>query len=96
MYKDTPIRVIPNFSTEIPNARSIEQCLPYSKRPEMSSHSIMPSKTFNDKTKFKQYLSTNPALQEILGKSKNKNKMPKKKAKDRTQGCSLNHRKLRK
>jgi hypothetical protein len=55
----------------------------------MSAKSIMPSKTFYDKSRFKQYLPINPALQKILGKNKNKNNKLKNTKDPLTQGIKL-------
>jgi hypothetical protein len=76
-YKDRPIRIIPDFSSETPKAQRSytdvmqtlreHKCQPTLLYPAKFSINIDEEiKIFQDKTKFKQYLSTNPALQRIL------------------------------
>jgi hypothetical protein len=76
-YKSRLIRIIPDFSTETMKARKSwlevmqtlreHKCQP--KLPYSAKFSINidgETKILQDKTKFKQYLSTNPALQRFL------------------------------
>ena len=76
-YKGRPIRITPHFSTETMKARKAwsevmqtlreHKCQPTLLYPAKFSINIDEEiKIFQDKTKFKQYLSTNPALQKIL------------------------------
>ena len=76
-YKGRPIRITPDFSTETMKARRAwsevmqtlreHKCQPRLLYPAKLSINIDgETKIFQDKTKFKQYLSTNPALQRIL------------------------------
>ena len=76
-YKGRPIRITPNFSTETLKARTawtevtqtlrVHRCQPRLLYPAKLSIIIDgETKIFHDKTKFKQDLSTNPALQRIL------------------------------
>jgi hypothetical protein len=76
-YKGKPIRITPDFSTETMKARRAwsevmqtlreHECQPRLLYPAKLSINIDgENKIFWDKTKFKQYLSTNPALQRIL------------------------------
>jgi hypothetical protein len=76
-YKGGPIRVVPDFSLETMKARRAwsevmqtprqHKCQPRLLSPAKLSVNIDgETKIFQDKTKFKQYLSTNPALQRIL------------------------------
>jgi hypothetical protein len=76
-YKSKPIRIIPDFSTEIMKARrawsEVMQTLREQKchprllyRAKLSINIDGENKIFQDKTKFKQCLSTNPALQRML------------------------------
>ena len=51
------------------------------------------NKVFHDKTKFTQYLSTNPALQRIITENKQTNKQQQKKT---IQGWKLRPRKSKK
>jgi hypothetical protein len=73
-YKGRPIRIIPDFSTEILKARrssaDVTQTLREHKcqlRLQQISQITIDGQTkvFQDKTKFKQYPYTNPALQRI-------------------------------
>jgi hypothetical protein len=72
-YNGRPIRITPDFSTEIIKAKRDwseviqtlrkHKCQPRLLYPTKLSINIHgESKIFQDKTKFKQYLSTNPAL----------------------------------
>ena len=76
-YKGRPIRITPDFSTETMKARRAwsevmqtlreHKCQPRLLYPAKLSINIDgENKIFQDKTKFKQYLSTNRALQRIL------------------------------
>ena len=76
-YKGRPIRIIPDFSLKIMKARrlwsSIIQtirdhgCKPKLLYPAKLSITIEgQNKIFQDKTRFHQYLATNPALYKIL------------------------------
>ena len=83
-YKNRPIRIIPDFSTETMKARRSwtdviqtlkeHKCQPRLLYPaKLSITTDGETKIFYDKTKFIQYLSTNPALQRILdGKCQHK------------------------
>ena len=83
-YKDRPIRITPDFSPETMKARRSwtdviqtlreHKCQPRLLYPAKLSITIDgETKVFHDKTKFTQYLSTNPALQRIMkGKHQNK------------------------
>ena len=85
-YKGRPIRITPDFSPKTMKARKswtdVVQTLTEYKR---QSRLLYPAKLsitidgetkeFHDKTKFTQYLSTNPALQRIItGKHQHKNR----------------------
>ena len=76
-YKGRPIRITPEFSRETLKARRAwtevmytlrkQKCqpmLPYPAKLSISIHDE--TKILQDKTKFRQYLSTNRALQRIL------------------------------
>jgi hypothetical protein len=77
-YKCRPIRSIPNFSTEtIKSRRAWSEVMQTVKKKQKCQPRLLYSakllinidgetKIFQDKTKFKQYLSTNTALQRIL------------------------------
>jgi hypothetical protein len=76
-YKGRPIKITPDFSTETMKARRAwsevmqalreHKCQPRLLYPAKLSMNIdQENKIFQNKTKFKQYLSTNPALQRIL------------------------------
>jgi hypothetical protein len=76
-YKGRPIRITPDFSPETMKARRSwadliqklreHKCQPRLLYPAKLSITIDgDSKIFHDKTKFTQYLSTNPALQRII------------------------------
>jgi hypothetical protein len=76
-YKNRPIRITPDFSTETLKARiswadviqtlSEQKCQPRLLYPTKLAITIDgEAKALQDKTKFKQYLSTNPALQRIV------------------------------
>jgi hypothetical protein len=76
-YKGRPIKILPDFSIETMKARSAlsedmqnlreQECQPRLLYPAKFSINIDgENKIFQDKTKFKQYLSTKPALQRIL------------------------------
>jgi hypothetical protein len=76
-YKGRPIRNTPNFSTDTMKARRSwvdviqtlreHKCKPRLLHPAKLSIPIFgETKVFHDKTKFTQYLSTNPALQRII------------------------------
>jgi hypothetical protein len=82
-YRGRPIRITPNFSTETMKARrawtDVIQTLRVCKSqprllfPAKLSITIDgETKVFHDKTKFTQYLSTNPALQRIITEKKKK------------------------
>jgi hypothetical protein len=83
-YKDDPFRIIPEFSPETMKARISwtdviqtlreHKCQPRILYPANLSITIDgETKVFHDKTKFTQYLSTNPAFQMILkGKHQHK------------------------
>ena len=76
-YKGRPIRITPDFSPETMKARRSwadviltlreHKCQPRLIYPTKLSIAINgETKVFHDKTKFTQYLSTNPALQRII------------------------------
>jgi hypothetical protein len=76
-YKGRPIRITPDFSTAIMKARRAlsedmrtlrkHKCQPKILYPTKLSINIHgENKIFQDKTKFKQYLPTNPTRQRIL------------------------------
>jgi hypothetical protein len=75
-YKGRSIRIIPDFSTETMKARRYcsqvmqtlreHKCQPRLHPAKLSINIDGETKIFQDKTKFKQYVSTNPALQRIL------------------------------
>jgi hypothetical protein len=76
-YKSRPIRITPDFSPETMKARFSwtnviqtlreHKCQPRLLYPAKYSITIDgETKVFHDKTKFTQYLSTNPALQRII------------------------------
>jgi hypothetical protein len=76
-YKGRPIRITPDFSPETMKARRSwadaiyalreYSCQPKLLYPEKLSITIdRETKIFHDKTKFIQYLSTNPVLQRII------------------------------
>ena len=77
-YKGRPIRITPDFSLETPKARRSwagvlqtlrdHRCKPRLLYPEKPSITINgEKKIFHEKkNRFKQYLSTNPALQKVL------------------------------
>jgi hypothetical protein len=76
-YKGRPIRISPDFSPETMTARRCwadliqtlrkHKCQPRLLYPAKFSITIDgETKIFHDKTKFTQYLSTNPALQRII------------------------------
>jgi hypothetical protein len=76
-YKGRPIRITSDFSTKTMKARRAwpeviqtlreHKCQPRLLHPaKLSINTYGETKIFQDKTKFKQYLSTNPALQRIL------------------------------
>jgi hypothetical protein len=83
-YKGRPIRITPDFSPETMKARKSwtdviqtlreHKCQPRLLYPAKLSIAIdRENKIFHDKTKFTQYLSTNPALQRIIdGKHQHK------------------------
>ena len=83
-YKGRPIRITPDFSPETMKARRSwadviqtlreHKCQPRLLYPAKLSITIDgENKIFHDKTKFTQYLSTNPALQRIIdGKHQHK------------------------
>jgi hypothetical protein len=83
-YKGSPIRITPDFSPETMKARRSwtdviqtlreHKCQPKLLYPTKLSITIDgKTKVFHDKTKFTQYLSTNPALQRIIkGKHQHK------------------------
>uniref|UniRef100_A0ABK0LYR1 Nucleic acid binding protein n=1 Tax=Rattus norvegicus TaxID=10116 RepID=A0ABK0LYR1_RAT len=83
-YKGRPIRITPDFSPETMKARRSwtdviqtlreHKCQPRLLYPAKLSINIdEETKIFHDKTKFTQYLSTNPALQRIIkGKAQHK------------------------
>ena len=77
-YKGRPIRIAPDFSPETMKARRSwadlmqtlreHRCQPRLLYPaELSITIDGETKIFHDKTKFTHYLSTNPALQRIIG-----------------------------
>ena len=77
-YKGRPIRITPDFSPETMKARKSwadlmqtlreHKCHPRLLYPAKLSITIDgETKIFHDKTKFTQYLSTNPALKRIMG-----------------------------
>ena len=76
-YKGRPIKIIPEFSPETMKARRCwadvvhnlreHKCQPRLLYPTKLSIMIDgETKVFHDKTKFTQYLSTNPTLQRII------------------------------
>jgi len=76
-YKGRPIRITPDFSTETVKPRRswtdvIQTLREYKCQPrllypaKLSINIDGETKIFHDKTKFTQYLSTNPALQRII------------------------------
>jgi hypothetical protein len=76
-YKDRPIRIIPNFSSETMKARRSwtdvtetlreHKCQNRLLYPAKLSITIVgETKVFHDKTKFIKYLSMNPTLQRII------------------------------
>jgi len=83
-YKGRSIRITPDFLPETMKARRswkdvIETLREHKYQPRLlypAKHSINidgETKIFHDKTKFTQYLSTNPALQRIInGKTQHK------------------------
>ena len=82
-YKGKPIRITPDFSPETMKARISwpdviqtlreHKCQPRLLYPVKLSITIDgETKVFHDKTKFKNYLSMNPALQRIKGKLQHK------------------------
>jgi hypothetical protein len=83
-YKSRPIRITPDFSPETMKARRSREdliqilrehkCQPRLLYPaKLSITKDRESKIHHDKTKFTQYLSTNPALQKIIdGKQQHK------------------------
>ena len=89
-YKGRPIRITPDFSPEnMKTSRSWtdamqtlreQKCQPRLLYPAKLSITIDgETKVFHDKTKFTQYLSTNPTLQKITkGKHKEGNYAPEK------------------
>ena len=77
-YKVRPIRIILDISTEMMKARrSWEDLIQTLKEHKCQPRLLYPArlsitidgetKIFHDKTKFTQYLSTNPVLQRIIG-----------------------------
>jgi len=84
-YKGRPKRITPDFSPETMKARKSwidviltlreHKCQPRLLYPaKLSTNKDGETKIFHDKTKFTQYLSTNPALQRIIdGKHKERN-----------------------
>jgi hypothetical protein len=83
-YKDRPIGLKPDFSTETLKARrSWADVIPIQREQKCQPRLLYPAKlaitidgetkVFKDKTKFKQYLFTNSALQRIIeGKAQHK------------------------
>jgi hypothetical protein len=80
-YKGRPIRITPDFSPETMKARRAwtdviqtlreHKCQPRLQYPAKFSITVDgETKVFEDKTKFSQYLSTNPAIQRIITKKK--------------------------
>jgi len=76
-YRSRPIRITPDFSPEIMKARRSSADVIQTLREHKSQPRLLyPAKLsinidgetviFHDKTKFTQYLSTNPALQRII------------------------------
>ena len=76
-YKSKPIRITPNFSMETMKAKRSwidvlqtlrdHGCKPRLLYPAKFSFTIDgENKIFHDKNRFKQYISTNPALQKVL------------------------------
>jgi hypothetical protein len=76
-YKGRPIRITTKFSPETMKARRSRtdviralrehKCQPRLRNPAKPSMTIDgETKVFHDKTKFTQYLPTNPALQKII------------------------------
>jgi len=78
-YKGKPIRITPDFSPEIRKARRSWADAIQTLREHKCQLSINidgETKILHDKTKFTQYLSTNPALQRIIdGKLQHKEGM---------------------
>jgi hypothetical protein len=81
-YKGRPIRITPDFSQETMKVRRAltdvlqtlreHKCQPRLLYPAKISNTIDgETKIFHDKTKFTQYLSTNPALQRIITEKTN-------------------------
>ena len=81
-YKGRPIRITPDFSTETMKARSSwtdimqslrdHKCWPKLLYPAKLSITLDgETKIFQDKNKFTQYMTTNPALQRIIGGNHN-------------------------
>jgi hypothetical protein len=81
-YKGRPIRFIPDFSPEIMKARrSWTDVIQNLREHKSQPRQLYPAKlsitidgeikVFLDKTKFTQYLSTNPALQRIIKRKHN-------------------------
>ena len=77
-YKGRPIRITPDFLPEIMKARRswadvIQTLREHKYQPIILYPAKLPittdgeTKIFHDKTKFTQFLSTNPALQRIIG-----------------------------
>jgi hypothetical protein len=89
-YKGRPIRITPDFSPETMKARRFwanviqslreHKCQPRLLYPAKLSITIDgETRIFHDKTKFTQYLSTNPTLERITdGKHKKGNYTPEK------------------
>jgi hypothetical protein len=83
-YKGRPIRISPDFSPETMKARRSWTNVTQTLREHNCQHMLLhpaklsitideETKVFHDKTKFTQYLSTNPALQRIIkGKHQHK------------------------
>jgi hypothetical protein len=76
-YKGRPMRIIPDFSTDTMKARrSWSEVIQTLREDKSHTRPLYPAKlsiningetkVFQDKTKFKQYLSTNSTLQRIL------------------------------
>jgi len=83
-YKGRPIRITPDFSLETLKAKkSWADVIQTVREHKCQSKLLYPAKLsinvdgeakiFHDKTKFIQYLSTNPALQRIINFKKNSN-----------------------
>ena len=81
-YKDRPIRTTPDFSTETNESQKIlDRHHADPKRTQVSAQAAIPAKLlitidgerkiFQDKTKFTQYLTTNPALQRMIDRKSN-------------------------